>query len=405
MYLHYVVEAGHNVSYLYIADTTGLMIDAVGGHPIDPWSKQQMRYTSDTFGGGPHYSWAGDLFVTSEVPGLGIKLYLDCSTMTFYTWDGVQSAGHLTAAFPRWNGVLPTPPETVFQLAGGDGGLSTLPPGAVGPQTGSVGDYIWPDPNSPGLTPSCCPCSGPNIPARRIVVVPSTQVVLDPDSLKTHRGDPKSRDTLPFTPKDNYHKSVNNLLSSANYWPVYDDENAQFYLSPMPYLDGVAPQPDPNFLYKTSKDGVILPGIVQKLLDQTAIANKVVVRSENTKRAAITAVAYNRSDNSWISIQNLGRVIQKQPEIQLDTITDQQVLQLRAFVEANLAALPAESIEMTVMLNPFLQVHDVLALTVWSPDGKTLEISSNANPFLVTSWSHDFAKRTTKMVLGRMVPL
>jgi len=401
-YLHWVPEAGRVVQFYYVAGSTGMKIDGVTGHPIDPWNFQPMPYAST--GSGPQQSWAGDLFQASVLYS-GSTMYLDPSTAKFYTWDGVQSAGHLTEVHPQWNGTTPTYPQTVFQLAGGDGGVSTLPPGAIGPQTGGVGAYVWPDPNAPGLTPSCCPHSGPNIPAWRIFAVPSPQTVLDPDSLKTVKGDPHTKDTLPFTPKDNQLKSLNNLLATANYWPLYDDESGNFYLAPLPYLDGSMPQADPNFKYQTAVDGVIVPGVVQKLLDQTAIANKVVVRSENTKRASLTAVAYNTSDYSYISIQNLGRVVQKQPAIQLDTITDQSVLQLRAFIEVNLAALPAESIEMTVQLNPFLQVHDVLALTIWSPDGKTLEVSTQSNPFLVTSWEHDFAKRQTKMVLGRLVPL
>ncbi|MCA1593033.1 MAG: hypothetical protein LC754_10365 [Acidobacteria bacterium] len=403
-YTHWVPEAGHNVTFLYTANVTGVKIDAATGHPIDPWNNQPMPYGGLQGQAYPTYSGAPDLFIASQTYN-GQNVWFQPSTATFVTWDGVNATGHLTTVYPAYNGVTPTAPATVFQQAGGDGGISTLPPGAIGPQTGPVGAYSWPDPNSPGLTPSGCPTSGPNIPAYRIIDKPSTLVVLDPDSGKRIAHDPKTTDTMPFSPKDNLLKAVNTVLSTALYWPLYDDADGNFILEPMPYTDGTTPQADPYFFYKTAKDGVIAPGISQQLLNQTSIANKVVVRSENSKRAAITAVAYNRSNGSYISVQNLGRVIQKQPAIQLDTITDPDVLKLRADVEVNLAALPAESIQMDVFLNPFLDVHDVIGMNVYSPDGKTLEISTNNNPFLVTAWKHDFNKRITTITLGRLVPI
>jgi hypothetical protein len=107
--------------------------------------------------------------------------------------------------------------------------------------------------------------------------------------------------------------------------------------------------------------------------------------------------------NSAISVPRLGKA--RVLHIQDDSIRDPEVLKFRAFVELQFAALATQSVTWQTWLNPFHQTHDYVALNVYSPDGKTIEVDSQTYPFQENSWDMDLSAYTMSHVGGRIVPI
>jgi hypothetical protein len=231
----------------------------------------------------------------------------------------------------------------------------------------------WPDTNNPGITPAGCPQEGPNIPASRISI-PDL-----PDALPV---------TLTANITDTFASYVQQICNAINVEKLRVSETNIWTTVRQPYY-GTDEVPAAIWRFSNESgttDGKFLPPITERVADDTAGANVVlVVGQNNTQTTVVSAKRVNDDPDSGISRVNIHRTIHR--VIQDSTITTQEEADTRANLELQTAGEGTDSVTFKTYINPLLSVDDPVDLYVMDPFTSEVIIDSatDGNPYFVES--------------------
>lgn len=277
---------------------------------------------------------------------------------------------------------FPAPQVTTTTTSGPTtaGGNTTTTP------TWSGTGIPWPDTNNPGLCPSGCETPGPNIPSARLNITASSLTV--PAAINWDRN-------------QNLLALLAAICDAINYTrPWSEERGGVVQFAPKPLFSQATPSP--VWTFTTEANRVIAPGMVQKLSDQTAFRNKVIVLSQNNQKEPLAALAKNESAASVISYPNLGRAVMG-PPVQDDKIPDQTTCDNRATLELQKDASAMDAVTFQAVHVPFLQPYDPIDVTFVNQAGTT-EIDGSTYPYFITAIAFDlFDYTATKYTCGRVV--
>jgi len=327
-------------------------------------------YGSQAPYGGPFATW-------------NIVTTINDNTTTAYTDYGAWQKSNVAQPPPTTN-TTPGGTETLTIAAiGGDYIAFTTTPIAAHAM-GDIITTIWPDAHNPGATPAGLDDNGPNIPASRIAITPSTLSTTAP---------------LIYDRKANKLATFNAITAAFNYWPLWFDEVAVARLQPQPYFSAALPAI--GWTYHTDQNSVIIPP-TQQVIDFSKLWNVVVVECEPAGGGApFVSIKANMSQRSMISLPIYGQAQDRY--VSDNAIPDQASADLRAFLELQAGALAADVVTFQTVINPLTQSHDVYDFSVTRQG--VVEITSAGLPYLEEAWTIDAIARQMTHRCGHAIPV
>lgn len=144
-------------------------------------------------------------------------------------------------------------------------------------------------------------------------------------------GTPMSFDPFQDSSSTSYLRILNALLNAGGFYALYTDNEGRFTTKEIEALGSV--EPDAIYTSGGELGGAyrFLAGTIEEEYDLESFANRVVVYSGDPNQAApVVAVATNRDPNSPGSVQNLGRVVQGEPVMVQNVVSQSAANQLAA---------------------------------------------------------------------------
>lgn len=161
---------------------------------------------------------------------------------------------------------------------------------------------------------------------------------------------------------------VNALLNAGGFYAIYTDASGRFTTKEIEALGAR----EPDVIYASEGPYRMMVGTITEEYDWDAFANKVIVYSGDPNQTIpVVGVAVNRDPNSPGSVQNYGRVVEKEP-VQLQNIVSQDEANQLAAAELKRRTAAYRRAAFSTLPDPRRGPREDARAEVRRADGKTV---------------------------------